>query len=53
MFSKGGLASETRQLFSTGELVKPKIKPQPKIKTEYQYDLKTEVEMDTVEDKNN
>ena len=51
LFSKGGLASETRQLFSTGELVKPKIKPQPKIKTEYQYDLKTEVEMDTVEDK--
>ena len=29
LFSKGGFASETRQLFSTGELVKPKIKPQP------------------------
>ena len=52
-FKKGGLTNKIRKLFKAGELVTPVIKekPQQKIKTEYQYDLNTEVDITNVSDK--
>ena len=50
-FNKGGLVNQTRKLFKTGELVTPKHREiKQKIQTEYQYDLKADVDTN-VEDK--